>query len=46
MPGHKKLGQRRGLTETDCLKINDLYKCLDEEPENRKYYNICKVLGV
>lgn len=46
MPGHKKLGQRRGLTETDCLKINDLYKCLDEEPESRKYYNLCKVLSV
>lgn len=24
-----KIGQRRALSVTDCLKINDLYGCLD-----------------
>lgn len=26
----EKLGQRKGLTKSDCLKINDLYGCLDD----------------
>lgn len=46
MPGHLKLGQRRGLTETDCLKINELYQCLDDPRGGRKYYSLCKVLSV
>lgn len=25
-----KIGQRRALSVTDCLKINDLYGCLDD----------------
>lgn len=45
MAGHKKLGQRRGMTSTDCLKINDLYGCLDESHGNKKYYRLCKLLG-
>lgn len=26
----EKLGQRKGLTKSDCLKVNDLYDCLDD----------------
>lgn len=26
-----KIGQRASLSVTDCLKINDLYGCLDDE---------------
>lgn len=26
----EKLGQRKGLTKSDCLKVNDLYGCLDD----------------
>jgi hypothetical protein len=26
----EKLGQRKALTQTDCLKVNDLYGCLDD----------------
>lgn len=46
IPGHMKLGQRRGLTETDCLKINELYQCLDQPFSSRKFYSLCKVLSV
>ncbi|XP_065350400.1 hatching enzyme 1.2 [Cloeon dipterum] len=42
-----RLGQRRGLSKTDCLKINDLYGCLDKSVAlRRKYYNICNYLGL
>lgn len=26
----EKIGQRKGLTQIDCLKVNDLYGCLDD----------------
>lgn len=26
-----KIGQRKSLSVADCLKINDLYGCLDDE---------------
>jgi hypothetical protein len=26
----EKLGQRRMLSQTDCLKVNELYGCLDD----------------
>ncbi|CAO1316951.1 unnamed protein product [Diamesa hyperborea] len=41
-----KLGQRRGLSKTDCLKINDLYGCLDDPKLMKKYYTLCNVLGL
>lgn len=41
-----KLGQRRGLSKTDCLKINDLYGCLDDPKLMKKYYTLCNVLGI
>lgn len=42
-----KLGQRNAMTETDCLKVNDLYGCLEKSfYHRRKYYSICKFLGL
>lgn len=46
MPGIKSLGQRKAMSKTDCLKINDLYGCLDNPKLNRKYYNICQFMGI
>lgn len=42
----KKFGQRKTLSKTDCLKINDLYKCLDTAHYKQKYYGICRILGL
>lgn len=44
----KKLGQRKSLSKTDCLKINDLYGCLDDSNSkiSKKYYTLCRVLGL
>ncbi|XP_055616280.1 hatching enzyme 1.2 [Toxorhynchites rutilus septentrionalis] len=44
MPG-VKIGQRRSVSVTDCLKANDLYGCLDTSRGTRKYYSLCKTLG-
>lgn len=46
MPGIK-LGQRKALSQTDCLKVNDLYGCLDGDKPKlmKKYYTLCRVLG-
>lgn len=41
-----KLGQRKRMSKTDCLKVNDLYGCLDDPKISRKYYNICNYLGL
>jgi hypothetical protein len=41
-----KIGQRVALSKTDCLKINDLYQCLDKPRLRQKYYTICKILGI
>lgn len=42
-----KLGQRKMLSKTDCLKVNDLYGCLEKSSYlQRKYYTICQVLGI
>jgi hypothetical protein len=42
-----KLGQRTALSHTDCLKINDLYGCLDKSLyHRRKYYTLCRFMGV
>ncbi|EEB14095.1 Low choriolytic enzyme precursor, putative [Pediculus humanus corporis] len=47
MPGVKKLGQRKAMSKTDCLKINDLYGCLTKNIYyQRKYYRICQNLGL
>lgn len=40
------IGQRKAMSKTDCLKLNDLYGCLDKPEEARIYYNICKTLGL
>lgn len=41
-----KFGQRKALSKTDCLKINDLYQCLDDDRLKYKYYTLCRVLGL
>ncbi|XP_076271953.1 hatching enzyme 1.2-like isoform X1 [Rhynchophorus ferrugineus] len=41
-----KIGQRKGMSKGDCLKLNDLYGCLDNPRTKRKYYNICNFMGV
>jgi len=40
------IGQRKAMSKTDCLKLNDLYGCLDKSEQARMYYNICKTLGL
>uniref|UniRef100_A0A336N719 Metalloendopeptidase n=1 Tax=Culicoides sonorensis TaxID=179676 RepID=A0A336N719_CULSO len=40
------IGQRKQLSVTDCLKINDLYGCLEEKTQRNKYYNRCKTFGL
>ncbi|KAJ8890676.1 hypothetical protein PR048_010185 [Dryococelus australis] len=37
-----RLGQRRAMSKTDCLKVNHLYNCL----KSRRYYTLCNVLGI
>ncbi|KAL3274888.1 hypothetical protein HHI36_019670 [Cryptolaemus montrouzieri] len=46
MPGVKKLGQRKALSKSDCLKLNDLYNCFDNPRTRRKYYNLCNFMGI
>lgn len=42
-----RLGQRKSLSKTDCLKLNDLYGCLERSvSEQRKYYTLCNVMGL
>lgn len=41
-----KIGQRQKMSVLDCLKVNDLYGCLEEESMRNKYYRICKTLGL
>nr|CAD7261716.1 unnamed protein product [Timema shepardi]CAD7571830.1 unnamed protein product [Timema californicum] len=48
-PKHRgvKLGQRKAMSKTDCLKINDLYGCLSKSiAHQRKYYALCNTLGL
>ncbi|XP_050527087.1 hatching enzyme 1.2-like [Daktulosphaira vitifoliae] len=46
IPG-KTIGQRKMLSKTDCLKINNLYDCLGTAPKfNRKYYMLCNHLEI
>lgn len=43
----EQLGQRRGLSTTDCLKVNELYGCLGRSAASkRRYFERCRVLGV
>ncbi|KAK7602081.1 hypothetical protein V9T40_009522 [Parthenolecanium corni] len=43
----KHIGQRKALSKTDCLKVNDLYGCLGTPPRyNRKYYHLCNFMGI
>ncbi|XP_039284218.1 low choriolytic enzyme isoform X1 [Nilaparvata lugens] len=42
-----KLGQRKMLSKTDCLKVNQLYGCLEKSKySQKKYYNLCNFLGL
>ncbi|XP_072756227.1 hatching enzyme 1.2-like isoform X2 [Anoplolepis gracilipes] len=40
------IGQRKAMSKTDCLKLNNLYGCLDKPEEARIYHHICKTLGL
>lgn len=40
------IGQRKAMSKIDCLKLNDLYGCLNKPEQARIYYNICKTLGL
>ncbi|RLU24975.1 hypothetical protein DMN91_003066, partial [Ooceraea biroi] len=40
------IGQRRAMSKTDCLKLNDLYGCLNSTEEALKYRNICITFGL
>ncbi|XP_044008445.1 hatching enzyme 1.2-like [Aphidius gifuensis] len=40
------LGQRKSMTKTDCLKVNELYGCLNDSSEAKRWYNICNALGI
>ncbi|XP_011311042.1 zinc metalloproteinase nas-15 isoform X2 [Fopius arisanus] len=40
------VGQRRAMSKTDCLKVNELYGCLDNSIEARRWNNICTALGL
>nr|CAD7195338.1 unnamed protein product [Timema douglasi] len=45
--GNVKLGQRKALSKTDCLKVNDLYGCFSKSRYNmRKYYTLCGFMGI
>lgn len=46
MKDAKTIGQRKAMSKGDCLKLNDLYGCLDHPRMKRKYYNICQFLGL
>lgn len=39
------MGQRNGLSTTDCLKLNLLYGCFDNKKAERKYKPRCLALG-
>ncbi|XP_022910831.2 hatching enzyme 1.2 [Onthophagus taurus] len=41
-----KIGQRTAMSKGDCLKLNDLYGCLDQMKSRRKYYRICQFMGL
>lgn len=41
-----KLGQRNGLSQTDCLKLNELYRCMNTSASRKRYFAFCKALGV
>jgi len=41
------IGQRQGLSRTDCYKINSLYSCFDTSPYDQlKYESFCDILGL
>lgn len=42
-----RLGQRSAMSHMDCLKINDLYGCLNKSTRHRrKYYTLCRAMGI
>lgn len=46
MPGAPMLGQRKGMSKIDCLKVNELYGCLNEMAEAKRWHNVCNTLGL
>lgn len=45
-PGGMLLGQRNGLSQTDCLKLNELYRCMETSASRKRYFAFCRALGV
>lgn len=42
-----RIGQRDGLSRTDCYKVNKLYGCFERSPyEKLKYESFCDILGL
>ncbi|XP_018332159.1 zinc metalloproteinase nas-4-like [Agrilus planipennis] len=44
--GSIKLGQRKGMSILDCLKLNHMYGCLQEPNEKKRYQSICNSFGI
>ncbi|XP_051173554.1 hatching enzyme 1.2-like [Leptopilina boulardi] len=44
--GVKLTGQRKAMTKTDCLKVNELYGCLQKPSLARRYHHLCQTLGI
>jgi hypothetical protein len=42
----KYFGQRIGLSQIDCMKLNELYGCFEEKRLARKYIARCQLLGL
>ncbi|KAK4312301.1 hypothetical protein Pmani_016254 [Petrolisthes manimaculis] len=41
-----EIGQRIMLSKLDCLKLNELYGCLEDPTDRLKYITFCNFLGI
>ncbi|KAG5893010.1 hypothetical protein JTB14_037203 [Gonioctena quinquepunctata] len=39
-----RIGQRKGMSKTDCMKVNDLYGCFKKPGTD--YYSVCHSFGI
>lgn len=42
----KVIGQRRGMSKFDCLKLNILYDCFEDKKKAKKYRARCLALAI